>query len=632
MEHEDQNGARDAADGDDPGGPAVPGTTERPRRRPGLSKESFRPKTLRADAQAGLVNAVVSVPDGLAAGALAGVNPVYGLYTSATSAIAGGLTSSSHMMMIATTSAASLAAGQAVASYPAEDRGPAVFLISLLTGVFLALFAVLRVGRLVRYVSHSVMTGFLFGVSAVLVLDQLAPLVGYRPDGANELLQFIDLVRHVGDWDLVTTVVGLVALAIMVGLMSTRFETMATVVALVVPSLAVVLLGLPSVERVGDVAAIPSGLPALSLPDLSLLSVDLVLAALALAGIVAIQGAGVSQQVENPDDSRISTTTDIFAQGAGNIAAGIFSGIPAGGSVGQTALNVSAGARSRWASVLSGVWMLLFIVVLPGVVTQVPMTVLGALMVIAGLAAISSREARSIWSAGLQARLTIAATFFATLVLSIPLAVAAGFVLSVLVYVARSGADVRLVELRTTDDGGLEEHTDLPGHVPDGSVLVLAVRGSMFFAGARALQEQLPSARGSRNAVVVLRLRGHEEIGATFIDVLDDYADELEAGGGRLHLTGLSETMARQLRLSAKLDIDETVHLEHATPRLGASTAAAMREARSWLSSRRDEPVEERGHELRRPQAPVLPEGALRVTERSTAHADDEEETGDRGP
>nr|WP_289017399.1 SulP family inorganic anion transporter [uncultured Ornithinimicrobium sp.] len=482
----------------------------------------------------------------------------------------------------------------------------------------------MRVGRLVRYVSHSVMTGFLFGVSGVLVLDQLAPLVGYQPDGPNELLQFIDLVRHVGEWDLVTTVVGLSALGIIVALMFTPFETLATVVALVVPSLAVVLLGLPSVERVGDVAAIPSGLPGLSLPELSLLSVDLVLAALALAGIVAIQGAGVSQQVENPDDSKISTSTDIFAQGAGNVAAELLSGIPAGGSVGQTALNVSAGARSRWASVLSGVWMLLFIVVLPGVVTQVPMTVLGALMVIAGAAAISSKEARSIWSAGLQARLTIAATFFATLVLSIPMAVAAGFVLSVLVYVARSGADVRLVELRTTDDGGLEEHADLPAHVADGSVLVLAVRGSMFFAGARALQEKLPSARGSRDAVVVLRLRGHEEIGATFIDVLDDYADELEAGGGRLYLTGLTETMARQLRLSAKLAIDETVHLEHATPRLGASTAEAMREARSWLGSRRDEPTEERGHELRRPQAPVLPEGALRVTERSERHRADE--------
>ncbi|MCA1781356.1 MAG: STAS domain-containing protein [Dermatophilaceae bacterium] len=234
-----------------------------------------------------------------------------------------------------------------------------------------------------------------------------------------------------------------------------------------------------------------------------------------------------------------------------------------------------------------------------------------------GMTAISSREARSIWSAGLQARLTIAVTFFATLVLSIPLAVAAGFVLSVLIYLARSGSDVRVVEVCLTEDGGLVERDEVPPHVRDGEVMALSVRGSMFFAGARALQERLPEARTSRNAVVVLRMRGHEEIGATFIDILDDYAEDLEAGGGRLYLTGLSERMARQLRLSAKLDVGETVHLSHAEPLVGAATVAAAADGRAWLRTRRDEPVEERGHELRRPQAPVLPEGALRVTERS---------------
>ncbi|WP_289017370.1 SulP family inorganic anion transporter [uncultured Ornithinimicrobium sp.] len=120
MEHEQQGDVPQPRDG--------VGSADAPRprvgRRRGLSKESFRPRTLRSDAQAGLVNAVVSVPDGLAAGALAGVNPVYGLYTSATSAIAGGLTSSSHLMMIATTSAASLAAGQAVAATPPRTGGP----------------------------------------------------------------------------------------------------------------------------------------------------------------------------------------------------------------------------------------------------------------------------------------------------------------------------------------------------------------------------------------------------------------------------------------------------------------------------------------------------------------------------
>lgn len=115
----------------------MPDTTRSARRR-GLSRESFRLSSLRQDAQAGLVNAVVSVPDGLAAGALAGVNPVYGLYTSATAAIGGGLTASSHLMMIATTSASALAAGQAVAGYPAQERGAAMFLLTLMSGVLLA--------------------------------------------------------------------------------------------------------------------------------------------------------------------------------------------------------------------------------------------------------------------------------------------------------------------------------------------------------------------------------------------------------------------------------------------------------------------------------------------------------------
>ena len=196
------------------------------------------------------------------------------------------------------------------------------------------------------------------------------------------------------------------------------------------------------------------------------------------------------------------------------------------------------------------------------------------------------------------------------------MAVAAGFVLSVMVYVARSGSDARLVRLRLTH-GGLVEDPQVPPQVPDGQVTILGVNGSLFFAGARTLAEQLPQARGSREAVVVLRLRGHEEIGATFITVLDVYADELEAGGGRLFLTGLTDPMSRQLRLSDKLDLEEAVHLRLAQPLLGASTTQAHQEAHAWLRTRRDEPVEGQGHDLRRPQAPVLPEGALRVSDRT---------------
>ena len=124
---------------------------------------------------------------GWTSAALAGVNPIYGLYTSIAAPITGSAIVSAQLGQIATTSASALVAGQAIAAYPAERRADALFLLVVLTGAFLALFGLLKFGRLVRFVSHGVMTGFLIGVAVVLVLDQLAPLVGYEPRGGNEV-------------------------------------------------------------------------------------------------------------------------------------------------------------------------------------------------------------------------------------------------------------------------------------------------------------------------------------------------------------------------------------------------------------------------------------------------------------
>src|SRR5690242_5099373 len=147
------------------------------------SNEKSQPESgmgvLQKDVIAGLINAVVSVPDGLASAALAGVNPVYGLYTSIAAPIGGSLLVSAQLMQVATTSASALAAAQAIRAYPEAQRDQALFLVVILVGMFLALFGLLRLGRLVRFVSHAVMTGFLIGVAVVLVLDQFAPLVGF---------------------------------------------------------------------------------------------------------------------------------------------------------------------------------------------------------------------------------------------------------------------------------------------------------------------------------------------------------------------------------------------------------------------------------------------------------------------
>jgi SulP family sulfate permease len=544
--------------------------------------------TLRHDLIAGLINAVVSVPDGLASAALAGVNPVYGLYTRIVGTIGGSLLASAQLMLVATTSASALAAAQAIAGYPEAQRAPALFLLVVLTGLFLAAFGLLRLGRLIRFVSHAVMTGFLIGVAVVLILDQTAPLVGYSPQGGNEIMQVVDLLTHVTRFSLPTILTGGLALALMVGLGRTRLATLSSLVALVVPSLLVALLGWDSVQRVSDVSPIPRGIPTLTLPDLALITPELLLAALALAVVIAVQGAGVSQSVANPDGSPISVSRDMIAQGVANVASGLFSGIPAGGSVGQTALNESVGARSRWAGVLGGVWMLVIVLLVPGLVGQVPMTVLAALMIMAGISAIDFREARSIWNTGGAARWSILVTFLATLVLSIPVAVAAGVLVTVVLYLASSASDVTVRALVPRADGRFAESAP-PARLPSNAVTVLAVYGSLFFAGARTLGEALPSPTGATRPVVVLRLRGRTQVGATLIEVLDTYADALAEAGGRLYLSGVDKQTSAQLRSAGKLDLNETVQLVPAGEIIGASTEQALAEARAWLGRVRDD-------------------------------------------
>jgi SulP family sulfate permease len=455
-----------------------------------------------------------------------------------------------------------------------------------LSGVALVIFGALRLGRLVRFVSHAVMTGFLIGVAAVLVLDQLAPLLGLSPEGPNEVVQFIDLLGSLRAVSVPTLATGLLALGLAAGLGRTRLANAASLLALVVPSVLVAVLHPDGVQRVADVSPIPRGVPSLALPDLSLLTPELALAAVSLAVVIAVQGAGVSQTVENPDGRPVSASRDLVAQGAANMVCGLFSGIPAGGSVGQTALNVSAGARSRWSAILSGAWMLVFLVVVPGLVDLVPMAVLAALMILAGLSAIDLRETWSIWRTNGTARWTILATFTATLLLSVPVAVGIGVGLSILLYVASSASDVSVRAVVRRADGSLAE-TAPPARLPDDTVTVLAVYGSLFFAGARTLRESLPEPAGASRPVVVLRLRGRTRVGSTLIEVLDEYAEDLLQLGGRLYLSGVHPDVARQLRRTGKLEADRDVWIVPAGEGLGASTKEAVAQGNAWLGRNR---------------------------------------------
>jgi len=543
---------------------------------------SVRPQRryLRAEILAGLPGAIGGVPDGMAAAVLVGVSPVLGLYASFAGPIVGGLASSTGLMVITTTSAAALAAGSALHGVDPAQRAQALLLLSLLAGLALVLAGIARLGRYTRFVSHSVMIGFLSGVAVNIMCGQIPDFTGANATGSFPLAKALDVLVHPGRINVPSLLTGLAALAILVVASRTRFVIVGALLALVIPTGVVLLADAASVAQVGDVGKIPTGFPVPHLPNLHFLTFNLVTGALAIAAIVLVQGAGVSEAAPNPDGSASDANRDIIAQGAGNIASGFFRGLPVGGSVGRTALNITAGARTRWAAIWSGVWMLVILVAFSVVAGTVKKKTLAAVLIFAAAGSLRTDEVVSILRTGRISQVALISTFAATLFLPVAAAVGVGVALSLLLQLNQEAMDLKVVELVPSGHGRFEERP-APATLASQHVTVLDVYGSLLYAGARTLQAHLPDPGEAQEPVVVLRLRGRTSLGSTFVKVAADYAQLLADRGGRLYLSGLDPSLAERLRRTGH--IEETVRTFEATPTIGGSTTAAYLDATGWL-------------------------------------------------
>jgi SulP family sulfate permease len=546
-----------------------------------------------ADLLAALTFAVVNVPQAMGHALLAAVNPLVGIYTLMVAVPIGALFSSSVFMNVSTTGALSVAAGVVLIDFPPEQRMDALVVMVLLVGVIQLLFGLLRLGFLVRFVSNAVMVGFLNGVGVLIILGQLGDLTGYRSDFSNRVAQALDLLLRIGQIDPRTTLIGAIALgAILASLWFAPLRRFAFIIAIAVATILLALLTLPGlptaahftgVATVGDISSISSELPALLLPNLSLVPA-LWLPALSIAIIGLVQGAGVSQGTPNPDGRYPDVSGDFRGQGAANIATSLVGGIPAGGSVSGTVLIVSAGARSRWANLLVGLFVVLILLLAGPLVERVPMPALAALLIVAGFQGLRIAQATVAWKTGRIPRLVMGVTFVATLIMPLQFAVMFGVALSILLHAVRQSNKVVVTEWELQPEGFPIEKSP-PKQLPSGQLTILHVYGSLFFAAAKNIEEMLPSVGRARHAVVAISLRGKSDIGSTFVTVLQRYAYALKARQGKLMLVGVDPQVREQLARTGVLQFIGEENVFVATPQLGEALNLAVREAHLWLES-----------------------------------------------
>jgi SulP family sulfate permease len=437
-------------------------------------------------------------------------------------------------------------------------------------------------GVFTRFISNAVMIGFFTVVATVLILGQLGDLTGYESAYSNKVMQAIDLLLHPGEIDFPSLLTGLATIGVIILVSRTRLSNYALAIALLLTSLAVLVLGLDSVELVGDSFQISATFPTPTLPSLSLVK-SLVMPAIAIGLLGLIQAAGISQTIPNPDGEYPDPSGDFRGQGISNIASGFFKGLPLGGSLGGTSILMSAGAKSRWANVFMGLFVAVFVFFFGNQVEKVAVPAIAAVLIVAGFGTYKFEEIKDIWDVSMSSRVVLLATLIATLTLQIQEAVFIGIVLSILDFVYTSAQDVQVMELVRTEDGDWQEQP-APEALADDRITVLFAWGTHFFASARTFEDLLPKIDTAQHAVVILRMHGRSRVGSTFIQVLERYAGRLQANGGKLMLAGVGQHVMEQL---ARTETFETIPEEDvfpATGRLGQSTQDALETAEKWLS------------------------------------------------
>jgi SulP family sulfate permease len=334
---------------------------------------------------------------------------------------------------------------------------------------------------------------------------------------------------------------------------------------------------------VGEEFPIPDAFPILKLPDYKNIP-NYLLPSLAIALIGFIQGAGVGHIKPNPDGNYPDESGDLRGQGLSNVAAGLFSGIPVGGSLASTSVLSAAGAKSRWAKFLAGVVVATIVFSLSNMIEQIPLACFAAILAISGFDSINKKEILLIWNTSNQAKGIMIFTFLATLALTIQEAVLLSIALTFVLYVIRSSNKIRLKSIVLINEVFQEE--SLPPKLESKKITAILSFGSLFFGGANVLNKQLPVIGDVMNPVVIFVLRGKEEIGSTFISVMRKYNTKLKEREGKLILTGVSDNVFHQLERTGFMEEIGKENIYRPSIVFGDQLRKAWKEAEQWIQSR----------------------------------------------
>jgi SulP family sulfate permease len=499
-------------------------------------REGYNAATFRADAIAGLTVAIVALPLAMALGIASGASPDRGLVTAVVAGFLISALGGSRVQIGGPTGAFVVVIFNVIGRHGYDG----LLIASLLAGVILILAGALRLGRMIKYIPHPVVTGFTAGIAVIIASSQVKDFLGLSI--AKVPAEFIPKWQaYFGAMSSIswaTLGVGVGALAVIIGLRKVAPKLPGFLIAVVLTSIVVALLKLP-VDTIGSrFPDIPAGLPMPSLPDISFAKINAVLPSAFtiafLAGIEALLSAVVADGMAG---TRHRSNQELIGQGIANLGSALFGGLPATGAIARTATNIRSGAKTPIAGILHAVFLLLFILFATKLMAFVPLAALAAILFMVAWGMSEYERFIALLRMPNADRAVLLLTFGLTVLVDLTVAIGVGVTLASLLFMARMAEAVE-VDASGRQDADLDsEDMSQRNALPKG-VEVFRINGPFFFGVAGELLDTLRRL-GQSPQVIILRMRLVPLLDASGVQALEEFVEQANIAGTKVVLSGV---------------------------------------------------------------------------------------------
>jgi SulP family sulfate permease len=531
---------------------------------PFLSWPRLDAATLRADLLAGLVSAVLVLPQGVAFATLAGMPPEYGLYGAMLPAIVGALWGSSRHLVSGPTNATSLMVFATVGALAPPFSGAyvaRVLTLNLMIGLIKLGLGLACLGALVNFISTTVIVGFTAGAGLLIISAQLRNFFGLSiPQHPNFAAALTDFAAHVHETHFPTLAVGVVTLVAAIAGRWWLPRMPYRLTGIVAGSLAAVALGAMGVAGIATIGALPSALPPLSWPELTVHAWrELAPIALALTLIGITEAISSARAVALRSGQRIDPNQEFIGQGLANIAGAFTSSYPTSGSFNRTGANYEAGARTQMAAIFSAAFLVVILLLVGPLASYVPVAAMAGVLFVVAWQLIDLRAMRDLARVSRGEALTLVVTYIATLTMRLEVAILVGVLVSLLVYLQRT-THPRVMRVQPAADA--QRRFQASGQAPGCPQLtILRIDGSLFFGAVDHVRDQLERAhREARQHHILLVMSGVNFIDASGAALLAQFATELRAAGVHLYLCNVKPGVLHVLERAGR---HHTIGLDH---------------------------------------------------------------------